>query len=84
MKYTLALRTGGLMENPEWAYENIKEVEAESLYEAKKRYAQMTGLSDVRLIDGRVVMNCNWNPVTQTYWGYSIVGVNPLKEVNYE
>jgi len=73
MKYTLSLRTGGLMEDPEWHYENIRTIEANSLKEAKQKYADETGISKDK----------SWNAENQTLWGWSIVGVRPLEEVEY-
>jgi len=63
-KYTLGLREGGLMEDPEWHVESIREVEAENLTEAKDRWAKETGHD-----------NEYWNPKTQTFWGWSVVEV---------
>jgi hypothetical protein len=74
MKYTLALRTGGLMEDPGWHYDDIRVVEAFNIREAKQKYAELTGLDKLK----------EWNPNQQTYWGWAIVGVSPLKEIEYE
>jgi hypothetical protein len=73
MKYTLALRTGGLMEYPGWHYKKIRDIEANSIREAKQKYAELTELYPSDL----------GNDEQQTYWGWSIVGVSPLKEIEY-
>lgn len=65
MQFTLALKTGGLMEDPERHCEKIRTVDADSLQEAKQKYAEITGL--IRLPD--------WNPTNQTYWGWEIVEI---------
>jgi hypothetical protein len=73
MKFTLSLRTGGLMEDPEWHYEGIKSVEASSLKEAKNKYAEFRGF----------LKNPNWNSDKQTLWRWEIVDmVEEMK--NYE
>ena len=74
IEYTLALKTGGLMEDPSWHYDNARIVQANSIREAKQKYAEMTGLTSKK----------SWNPETQTYWGWEIVGVSPLKEIEYK
>ena len=74
MKYTLALRTGGLMEDPEWHYDRILIVEVDSIREAKDKYADLTDLRPSE----------HWNPDAQTYWGWEIVGIKPLEEIKYE
>ena len=63
MKYKLALKTGGLMEDPEWHYENILVIESDNLYDAKNKYAELTYL----------VGKPDWNAKQQTYWGWQIV-----------
>jgi hypothetical protein len=63
MKFTLSLRTGGLMEDPDWHYDRIRVVEADNLREAKGKYAQLFGFDNTT----------DWNAKDQTYWGWSIV-----------
>ena len=65
MKYTLGLRMGGLMEDPEWHVEDVRIVEAESLTEAKQKWAEEVGLADKR----------DWDAEHKTYWGWSVVEV---------
>ncbi len=61
--YTLGLRMGGLMEDPEWHVEIVRTVYAPSLREAKQKWAEETGHA------GRP----EWNAANQTYWGWEIV-----------
>lgn len=63
MRYKLALRTGGLMEDPEWHYNKIIVIEAGNLRDAKSRYAELTNL----------VHDPDWNEKKQTLWGWAIV-----------
>ncbi len=63
MKFVLSLRTGGLMEDPDWHYDGIKVVEAVDLIEAKQKYADICGLTN----------HPNWCRYTQTFWGWDIV-----------
>ena len=65
MKYNLALKTGGLMEDPEWHYDNIRVIEADNLIDAKNKYAELTGLVD----------KPHWNANQQTYFGWQIVAL---------
>jgi hypothetical protein len=60
MKYKLGLRIGGLMEMPEWTIQNIREVWAEDLKQAKYEWAKVTGEDQ----------KDTWNPKTQTVWGW--------------
>lgn len=60
--YTLGLRMGGLMEDPEWHVEIIRTVQADSLKEAKQKWAEETGHVDQL-----------WDPERQTYWGWDVV-----------
>lgn len=63
MKFVLSLRTGGLMEDPDWHYNDIRVVEAVDLIEAKQKYAEICCLTS----------HPSWNPHTQTDWGWDIV-----------
>ena len=65
MEYTLGLRQGGLMEDPEWHVEDIQTVNAPTLHDAKQQWAEDMGYD--RLPD--------WDPVQQSYWGWSVVEV---------
>lgn len=72
MKFTLSLRTGGLMEDPEWHYDDIRSIEANDLKEAKQKYAELTGLTEKQ----------EWNPTTQCLWGWEIVDmVEEMKKI---
>jgi len=62
-KYTLGLKTGGLMEDPEWHIDDIRTIEANSLNEAKDKYAVET--NSLELYDKK----------NKTIWGWSIVEV---------
>ena len=62
-KYVIGLRMGGLMEDPEFHTEKVREVEAESLTEAKAKWAALTGED----------RKPTWDPVQQTVWGWSLV-----------
>jgi hypothetical protein len=61
--YTLALRTGGLMEDPDWHYQNIATIRAHSLKEAKDIWAEKQGY----------IKDKDWDKVQQTWWGWSVV-----------
>lgn len=64
-KYKLGLRTGGLMEMPGWSIQNIQEVWAEDLKQAKDEWAKVTGEDK----------KSTWNPKKQTVWGWEVVVV---------
>lgn len=66
MKYRLGLKCGGLMEDPEWHIEMIRDVEANSLKEAKDKWAEITGENKLN----------TWNTESQTVWGWEIVETN--------
>ena len=61
--YTLALQTGGLMEDPEWHYEDLLTVYASNLREAKDLWATKAGRDTTDL----------WNSIQQSYWGWAVV-----------
>ena len=72
MKFTLGLECGGLMEMPDWKIEYIREVEANSLDEAKDKWAAAVGLDK----------DFNWNKETKRYWGWEVVNVSqPVKHM---
>ena len=60
--YTLGLRCGGLMEDPDWHIEFVKSVYAKDLKEAKDKWANIT----------KQDINDDWNPKSQTVWGWGI------------
>ena len=62
MKYTLGLRCGGLMEDPDWHIEYIASVEADDLNDAKDKWAEVTGHK------GEF-----WDEKRKTYWGWEVV-----------
>ena len=62
--YKLGLMEGGLMEDPGWHIENIKTVSAETLIEAKQKWAEQTNHVDQY-----------WNEKQKTYWGWSVVEI---------
>jgi len=64
-KYRLGLETGGLQEDPEWKVQDIETLKADSLDDAKREYAKITGLDQ----------KPDWNPERLTYWGWHIVEV---------
>jgi len=64
--FKLALRTGGLQEDPGWHLQDFRVVEAPNLRVAKAEWAHITG-EDRRK---------EWNPDTQTVWGWEIVEVD--------
>jgi hypothetical protein len=64
LKYRLGLEQGGLMEDPEWHIEFIETVEANSLGEAKDKWAKKTGHFDE-----------SYDRDSKTYWGWRIVQV---------
>lgn len=75
MKFTLALRTGGLMESPEWNYEGIKVIESNSLKDAIDKYAEEQGHTKSNL----------WNKENQTFWGWSVVDmIEEMKNKQHE
>jgi len=63
MKFVLSLRTGGLMEDPNWHYGQIETIEAPNLRDAKDKYAEKLGL----------LKDTTWDAETQTLWGWEIV-----------
>lgn len=65
-KFKLALRTGGLMEDPDWRLTEFRVIKAESLRDAKATWAKVTG-SDA---------SPDWDPESQTVWGWGIVEVD--------
>jgi hypothetical protein len=65
MIYTLGLKTGGLMEDPEWQVKDIKTVTADTLWDAKAQYASRTGLDK----------KPHWDAKSQTYFGWPIVQI---------
>ena len=64
-KYKLGLRTGGLMECPEWEIQDIREIYANSLEEAKDKWAIATGLAN----------SPHWNKTNKTFWGWEVVQI---------
>ncbi len=66
-EFTLGLREGGLMEDPDWHIENIKTVRAPDLRAAKQKWAIKTGHAHRK----------DWDEKQQTYWGWSVVEVGP-------
>jgi len=63
--FELGLRTGGLMESPEWSITDIRTVNAENLREAKTEWARITGNDK----------SPTWNAETQTLWGWQVVEI---------
>jgi len=61
--YTLGLQEGGLMEDPEFHVERVHTVYANSLKEAKQKWAEETGHTNPQY----------WNKETQRYWGWDVV-----------
>lgn len=58
------------MESPDWRYEYVLLIEADSLREAKLIYADRLGYTKTK----------EWNPENQTIWGWSIVEVGESNE----
>lgn len=63
--YTLGLRTGGIMEQPDFRVENIRHIRAGSLRQARDKYADVCKLKEPPY----------WNADRQTYYGWQIVEV---------
>lgn len=61
--YNMALQMGGLMEDPEFHPELLRTISANSLREAKDKWAEVTDYSK----------KDNWDPKSQTYWGWSVI-----------
>ena len=60
--YKLGLLCGGLMEDPKWHLEEIIEIKANNLKDAKNNWARYTGLNKLK----------DWNAERQTYFGWNI------------
>jgi hypothetical protein len=54
------------MEDPGWHIEMIRDIEANSLDEAKDKWAEITGQNKFE----------EWNPTTKTFWGWQVVQIN--------
>ena len=67
-EFTLGLRMGGIMEDPEWHVEIIRTVKAPNLRAAKQKWAENTGHANKK----------DWNEEQQTYWGWSVVQVDTI------
>lgn len=64
MKYLIGLECGGLMEfEGAWELHQVREIEADSLNEAKDKWAKMTGTDQ----------SPTWNPETRTDWGFAVM-----------
>ncbi len=63
-KFRIGLITGGLMEDPEFHIDvdSIRTIEAETLREAKQKWAEETGHAD----------DTYWDKENQTYWGWVV------------
>ena len=64
-KYTIGLKTGGLMESPEWRVKYIREIYANSLNEAKDKWAIETGM----------VNSPHWNKTNKTFSVWELVQI---------
>jgi hypothetical protein len=60
--YKLGLKCGGLMEDPDWHIQDKEVVEANSLREAKDKWAEKTYNN-----------GSSWDPNSQTVWGWCVV-----------
>jgi hypothetical protein len=69
--YFIGLEMGGLMEDPEFHVEYVREVKAKSFREAAITWAQETGHADKE----------DWDEKNLCYWGWSVVEVKPMKVV---
>lgn len=64
-KYIIGLKTGGLMESPEWQIQDILHIYADSLVDAKNKWAIQTNF----------VNSPHWNKQNQTYFGWELVEI---------
>lgn len=62
-KYVIGLRCGGLMEDPEWHIEDVKEIIANNLKEAKDKWVTITESDE----------SADWNTKPQTVWGWRVL-----------
>ena len=60
--YKICLKTGGLMEDPERHAENILTINANTLEDAKNKWATITGENKSE----------HWDSKKQTVWGWEI------------
>lgn len=61
--YKIGLEVGGLMEQPEYCIQKILDIQANSLYEAKNEWANITRENKLP----------TWNPTRHTVWSWSLV-----------
>ena len=70
MKYRLGLSCGGMMEyEGVWELHDVREIEADSINEAKDKWAELTGTNKSK----------TWDPKNHRDWGFAVVEESAFK-----